>query len=337
MSLDACITRLRVKLADVTKASPDSLKALGAAGVVVVGDGMQAIFGTRSENLKTEMEEYLKRRGARGGRSRGNLAGKDAAARGTAAAPARPRRAPQGKRVHRGARRSGQHRPRGCVCGDPPATRGARLARGPGGGPAGRGRCRSGEAGWQGPPPARGPQCRPVRGRDARPACRAGGRRGGLTAVVVQALFGATASNSREKEAFMTFLKARLVVSAAFLGVLVTSAFPADGVAQSADPVPSPGAPDPAAAAQATATEEKTAPEPPPPTDLGFRFHGYLRSGYGVDEDRQGPAALPGSRSRERSTGWATRPRPTSRRCSPTAQPWARMTRARLLPISIPR
>jgi PTS system glucose-specific IIC component len=60
VSLDACITRLRVKLADVTKASPDNLKALGAAGVVVVGDGMQAIFGTRSENLKTEMEEYLK-------------------------------------------------------------------------------------------------------------------------------------------------------------------------------------------------------------------------------------------------------------------------------------
>jgi PTS system glucose-specific IIC component len=60
VSLDACITRLRVKLVDVTKGSPDSLKALGAAGVVVVGDGMQAIFGTRSENLKTEMEEYLK-------------------------------------------------------------------------------------------------------------------------------------------------------------------------------------------------------------------------------------------------------------------------------------
>jgi maltoporin len=60
------------------------------------------------------------------------------------------------------------------------------------------------------------------------------------------------------------------------------------GLAQSADPVPSPGAPDPAAAAQATATEEKTAPEPPPPTDLGFRFHGYLRSGYGVDQTGKG-------------------------------------------------
>jgi PTS system glucose-specific IIC component len=62
-SLDACITRLRVKLNDVTKASTDKLKALGAAGVVVVGDGLQAIFGTQSENLKTEIQEYLRTAG----------------------------------------------------------------------------------------------------------------------------------------------------------------------------------------------------------------------------------------------------------------------------------
>jgi PTS system glucose-specific IIC component len=63
VSLDACITRLRVKLADVTKASPEKLKALGASGVVVLGDGIQAIFGTQSENLKTEMSEYLRSAG----------------------------------------------------------------------------------------------------------------------------------------------------------------------------------------------------------------------------------------------------------------------------------
>jgi PTS system glucose-specific IIC component len=62
-SLDACITRLRVRLHDVTKASAQRLKALGAAGVVVVGDGVQAIFGTQSENLKTDMQEYLKTAG----------------------------------------------------------------------------------------------------------------------------------------------------------------------------------------------------------------------------------------------------------------------------------
>ncbi len=62
-NLDACITRLRVELNDVNKASPNKLKVLGAAGVIVVGSGMQAIFGTRSENLKTDLEEYLKTAG----------------------------------------------------------------------------------------------------------------------------------------------------------------------------------------------------------------------------------------------------------------------------------
>ena len=62
-NLDACITRLRVGLNDVRKVNQDKLKALGAAGVVVVGNGMQAIFGTRSEGLKTDMEEFLKTAG----------------------------------------------------------------------------------------------------------------------------------------------------------------------------------------------------------------------------------------------------------------------------------
>jgi PTS system glucose-specific IIC component len=59
-ALDACITRLRVKLHDVAKANPEKLKALGAAGVVTVGDGVQVIFGTQAENLKTDIQEYLK-------------------------------------------------------------------------------------------------------------------------------------------------------------------------------------------------------------------------------------------------------------------------------------
>lgn len=63
-SLDACITRLRVELRDVGLARPDRLKALGASGVMKVGRGVQAIFGTRSENLKTDIENYLKTAGA---------------------------------------------------------------------------------------------------------------------------------------------------------------------------------------------------------------------------------------------------------------------------------
>ncbi|HRV94506.1 MAG TPA: glucose-specific PTS transporter subunit IIBC [Anaerolineae bacterium] len=58
-NLDACITRLRIAVVDAGKINQDKLKAMGAAGVVMVGNGAQAIFGPRSENLKTEMEEYL--------------------------------------------------------------------------------------------------------------------------------------------------------------------------------------------------------------------------------------------------------------------------------------
>jgi len=58
-SLDSCITRLRVEVHDMKKVSAERLKGLGAAGVMVVGSGVQAIFGTQSENMKTDLEEYL--------------------------------------------------------------------------------------------------------------------------------------------------------------------------------------------------------------------------------------------------------------------------------------
>ncbi|MBU0550945.1 PTS glucose transporter subunit IIBC [Myxococcota bacterium] len=62
-SLDACITRLRIDTHDPAAVDAEQLKALGASGVVRVGSGVQAIFGTASENLKTEMALVLKGRG----------------------------------------------------------------------------------------------------------------------------------------------------------------------------------------------------------------------------------------------------------------------------------
>jgi PTS system glucose-specific IIC component len=106
-SLDACITRLRVDLHDVSRASQGALKELGAAGVMQVGSGMQAIFGTRSENLKTDMEEYMRT---------ANGAGAAPAPRAVAAAAARRRpaaAAPAGARDRRAGRaRRGTRRPR---------------------------------------------------------------------------------------------------------------------------------------------------------------------------------------------------------------------------------
>lgn len=65
-SLDACITRIRVTVHDVGRADEKALRALGAAGVVVVGNAVQAVFGTRSENLKTAMAEALGGTGSAG-------------------------------------------------------------------------------------------------------------------------------------------------------------------------------------------------------------------------------------------------------------------------------
>ena len=54
-SIDACITRLRISVKDKGQVDKAKLKSLGAAGVLEVGDNMQAIFGTRAEILKGEI------------------------------------------------------------------------------------------------------------------------------------------------------------------------------------------------------------------------------------------------------------------------------------------
>ncbi|MFC0181005.1 PTS glucose transporter subunit IIBC [Thorsellia kenyensis] len=58
-NLDACITRLRVSVKDSAIVNQDQLKALGAKGVIMVAGGVQAIFGTQSDNLKSEMDEWM--------------------------------------------------------------------------------------------------------------------------------------------------------------------------------------------------------------------------------------------------------------------------------------
>lgn len=63
-TLDACITRLRLAVKDASKVSDDALKQLGASGVMRIGNNVQAVFGTASENLKTDMEEYLRSGGS---------------------------------------------------------------------------------------------------------------------------------------------------------------------------------------------------------------------------------------------------------------------------------
>lgn len=57
--IDACITRLRITTQNPKAIDEEALKSLGAAAVIRVGNGVQAVFGTQSDNLKTDMDEWL--------------------------------------------------------------------------------------------------------------------------------------------------------------------------------------------------------------------------------------------------------------------------------------
>jgi PTS system N-acetylglucosamine-specific IIC component len=55
VNVDACITRLRMEVADTSKVDQARLKSLGAAGVIEVGNSVQAVFGTQAEALKNDI------------------------------------------------------------------------------------------------------------------------------------------------------------------------------------------------------------------------------------------------------------------------------------------
>jgi N-acetylglucosamine PTS system EIICBA or EIICB component len=59
VNVDACITRLRIEVADKSKVDQARLRSLGAAGVVEVGNSVQAVFGTRAEELKNSIRDVL--------------------------------------------------------------------------------------------------------------------------------------------------------------------------------------------------------------------------------------------------------------------------------------
>jgi N-acetylglucosamine PTS system EIICBA or EIICB component len=59
INVDACITRLRMEVADKNKVDQARLKALGAAGVIEVGNSVQAVFGTQAEALKNQINDAL--------------------------------------------------------------------------------------------------------------------------------------------------------------------------------------------------------------------------------------------------------------------------------------
>lgn len=57
--LDACITRLRITVKDLRKVQRIKLKSLGVAGLMTVGNNIQAIFGPQSEILKDQIKDII--------------------------------------------------------------------------------------------------------------------------------------------------------------------------------------------------------------------------------------------------------------------------------------
>jgi len=58
-NLDACITRLRVSVKKIDLVDKNKLKKLGAAGVMIVSDNLQIIFGPKSDQLKGQIKDII--------------------------------------------------------------------------------------------------------------------------------------------------------------------------------------------------------------------------------------------------------------------------------------
>ncbi len=58
-NVDSCITRLRMDVRDTSKVDQARLKQLGASGVLISGNAVQAIVGTIAEVSRTEIDEML--------------------------------------------------------------------------------------------------------------------------------------------------------------------------------------------------------------------------------------------------------------------------------------
>ena len=56
---DACITRLRVAVKDITKVDKDRIKELGATAVFDVKGGIQAVFGAKADLIKNKINEII--------------------------------------------------------------------------------------------------------------------------------------------------------------------------------------------------------------------------------------------------------------------------------------
>lgn len=58
--VDACMTRLRVSVQDTTQVAPETAwKQAGAMGLIVKGNGVQAVYGPKADILKSDIQDLL--------------------------------------------------------------------------------------------------------------------------------------------------------------------------------------------------------------------------------------------------------------------------------------
>lgn len=59
ISMEPCVTRIRVQLHDRSKLDEPALKQAGAHGVMKMGDAIQVVMGTKSDNIEGEMRRIM--------------------------------------------------------------------------------------------------------------------------------------------------------------------------------------------------------------------------------------------------------------------------------------
>jgi N-acetylglucosamine PTS system EIIB component len=60
VTLEPCITRLRIELKDASRLNERQLKAAGALGVLKVGRAVQVVVGPQADNLEQEMRRLMR-------------------------------------------------------------------------------------------------------------------------------------------------------------------------------------------------------------------------------------------------------------------------------------
>jgi len=57
--IEACITRLRVKVKDLNKVDSQAIQEEGALGVIIIGQQVHAIFGRQSDTLRQLLDDHF--------------------------------------------------------------------------------------------------------------------------------------------------------------------------------------------------------------------------------------------------------------------------------------